>query len=243
MLPQSNRVLAITSSSGFSFNLKPEVRILSCNFDVEHYHDDLFEHYGIALPLDLSSAVAKRRCEYLAGRVLYKQLLQQIGHPYSPLLRSAAGAPLWPADLTGSISHADGIAICCLCPRTNYKSVGIDIESHLSAQTCTDIQQMIMQPDELRYLQQFADIDYTRLVSLVFSAKESLYKALFPDVGRFFGFEDAAILSIEPDSRQFTLRLTTRLNQQHDAGQVYHGHYRWQGEQVVSLITLAPQPL
>lgn len=240
MQPKANRIRAITSISDFSFNLTPEMQTLCCYFDVEHYHDALFDYYGIELPLDLRSAVAKRRCEYLAGRVLYQQLLQHIGHPYQPLLRSNAGAPLWPAGFTGSISHSDGIAICCLCPLTDYKSVGIDIESHLTVQTCADIEQMIMQPDEQRYLQLLPDSDYTRLVSLVFSAKESLYKAIFPDVGRFFGFEDAAIVSIKPDSQQFTLRLTTRLSQQHDVGRVYHGHYRWQGGQVVSLITLAP---
>lgn len=234
---------AICFLSDVGFDLTPEVSVTRCCFDITQYHDRLFEYYGIAMPSELAHAVAKRRCEYLAGRILYQQLLQQYRQPYHPLLNDTAGAPQWPTDFTGSISHADGIAICCLCPVANYNNIGIDIESHLTVQTCADIEQMIMQPDEQRYLQQLTNTDYTRLVSLVFSAKESLYKALFPDVGRFFGFEDAAIVSIEPDSRQFTLRLTTRLNQQHDAGQVYHGHYRWLGEQVVSLIALAPPPL
>lgn len=243
MQPKANQPLAIMSTSEFRFDLKPEVKTLSCHFDLEHYHDALFGQFGITLPFELTSAVAKRRCEYLAGRLLYKQLLQQTGQAYQPLLSSDCGAPLWPTGLTGSISHTDGIAICCLCPLTDYRSVGIDVENHLTAQTCTDIEQMILQPNEKQYLQQWPESDYTRLVSLVFSAKESLYKALFPDVGRFFGFEDAAIISIAQDSQQFTLRLNTRLNQLHDAGQEYHGHYRWQNEQVISLITLAPQPL
>lgn len=238
MIAEQQNCRAIAAPTPVWFNVRPELLIASCKFDVGYYNDALFERYGINMPDSLLRAVPKRRCEYLAGRVLFRQLLQQHNQPAWPLLNTPAGAPLWPPGYTGSVSHSDGTAICCLCPTGVYKAVGIDIETILNTKTGTDIEQLILQPAEQPLLRQLTDIADTELLTIVFSAKESLYKALYPQVQRFFGFDDAAVTSILPDTQQFTLRLTSSLSPQLNTGTEFHGHYRYLGQQVISLIAL-----
>ncbi|MCS4307009.1 4'-phosphopantetheinyl transferase EntD [Rheinheimera pacifica] len=220
------------------FNTRPELLIASCQFDVSRYNDTLFKHYGITMPDSLLRAVPKRRCEYLAGRVLFQQLLQEHNQPAWPLLNTPAGAPLWPPGYTGSVSHSDGTAICCLCPTGVYQATGIDIETILSTKTGTDIEQLILQPAEQHLLRQLTAVTYTELLTIAFSAKESLYKALYPQVQRFFGFEDAAITNIKAETQQFTLCLTSPLGPQLSTDTEFHGHYSYVGQQVISLIAL-----
>lgn len=235
---QQNNAAVFGPVTPVRFNLQREPLIVRCRFDVNRYDDALFSHYGINMPDQLQQAVPKRRCEYLAGRVLFQQLLSRYQLPAYQLLNTLSGAPSWPAGYIGSISHADGNAICCMMPDKIYQAIGIDIETVLSADSCTEIASHIVQPQEQHLLLQTTAVNYAEALSIAFSAKESLYKALYPKVQRFFGFEDAELTNILTDKQQFTLRLNIDLSPQLTAGRVFDGHYQFVGQQVISLIAL-----
>ena len=62
---------------------------------------------------------------------------------------------------------------------------------------------------------------------VLFSAKESIYKAWYPLTGRWLGFDDAC-LSVDPAGRAFTARLLVDGGRR-DGGPpltVLHGRYR-----------------
>lgn len=59
---------------------------------------------------------------------------------------------------------------------------------------------------------------------IVFSAKEALYKVLFPEVGRLFGFE-AARVQLARTGGEFTLVLAEELTSNLPAGLVLEGSY------------------
>lgn len=218
---------------------QPEIQIRICPFDVSHYQDALFSHYGVTMPIQLLQAVPKRRCEYLAGRVLFHQLLHEYQQPPYQLHNTLSGAPLWPEGYVGSISHADGNALCCLMPDTFYQAIGIDIETLLSPDSCAELAAHIVQAEEQRLLLSATDLSFTQALTIAFSAKESLYKALYPQVQRFFGFEDAQLVQLQTDLQQFTLQLTTDLTPQLTAGSLFHGHYCFFRHQLISVIVLA----
>ena len=71
----------------------------------------------------------------------------------------------------------------------------------------------------------------------VFSAKEALYKALFPRVGRFFGFDHAEIAEIRPDG--LALRLTKPLSTGWPAGCVFEIAQHWRAGTVISQCEIA----
>lgn len=214
----------------------PFLQCTYCFYQIGNYNDALFVHYGVTMPLRLAEAVAKRRCEYLAGRVLFKYLYRRL--PDTQLNSGAQGEPLWPEGYIGSISHADGVAICCLAQTSELEGVGIDIESILTEEVASELDTLILQPQEQQILKSLTSLRYSEYLTIAFSAKESLYKALYPQVQRFFGFEDAAIIRLDTSKQQFTLQLTTTLTPLLRAGTQFTGYYYYLAQKVVSLITL-----
>jgi 4'-phosphopantetheinyl transferase EntD len=150
-------------------------------------------------------AVEKRRKEFATGRACARRALEQLGFGSSPILTGDRGEPLWPTGVVGSITHCDGYRACAAARRTELKSVGIDAEPHepLPEGLLPDI----ARPEEIPRLSELSRaVPTVHWDRLLFSAKESVYKAWFPLAERWLGFEDAT-LTIDPDDGTFSARL------------------------------------
>jgi len=80
-----------------------------------------------------------------------------------------------------------------------------------------------------------------RLLTVLFSAKESIYKCLFPDVRAYFGFEAAWLERVEPadDAEgRFVARLTGPLGPDLPAGLVLSGRFACLDDVVVTTLVL-----
>ena len=73
------------------------------------------------------------------------------------------------------------------------------------------------------------------LLTFLFSAKESLYKTLYPNVLKFFGFDHAAVVEITED--EFTIILLKNLNSDYRAGKRFRGQYLIIESHLLTLIT------
>lgn len=106
------------------------------------------------------------------------------------------------------MTHCDGYRAAALAPVGTVASIGIDAEPHGTLPT--GVLRLVARPEELPRLAELAaavpDVHWDRLL---FSAKESVYKAWFPLTRRWLGFDDAT-LDFDPVSQVFTavLRLT-----------------------------------
>ena len=74
-------------------------------------------------------------------------------------------------------------------------------------------------------------------LTLVFSAKESLFKALFPQVQAWMGFDSARVTML--DDKTLTLALTRQLAG-FEEGTAFRLHWQQHGEQVITLLSHAP---
>ncbi|TQQ49717.1 4'-phosphopantetheinyl transferase superfamily protein [Vibrio cholerae] len=202
-----------------------------CQFDPQQF-DEAQQRY-LASPTyhSLHKAVIKRQAEFVAGRKLAQQALKQIGQGYDrPIAIGTHREPLWPAGITGSIAHCDGWAVCTVL-KAEHLSLGIDIEHRLAHQTASEVQAMIGTAQEWALLAQ--QFDLASAVTLLFSAKESLFKALFPQVQIYLAFSDAQLIGL--DGNQLTLRLSIdRKPLIPDAD--YKVHFVWQESRVISAI-------
>lgn len=202
-----------------------------CQFDAQQF-DEAQQRY-LASPTYhcLHKAVIKRQAEFVAGRKLAQQALKQLGQGYDrPIAIGTHREPLWPAGIKGSIAHCDGWAVCTVL-KAEHLSVGIDIEHRLAHQTASEVQAMIGTAQEWALLAQ--QFDLASAVTLLFSAKESLFKALFPQVHIYLDFSDAELIGL--DGNQLTLRLSIdRKPLIPDAD--YKVHFVWQESRVISAI-------
>ena len=137
-----------------------------------------------------SKAVAKRRREFAWGRSAAHCALQRIGVPWSPILKGKNNEPLWPPGVVGSISHTDQLAIAAVARCQHYAGIGIDIEWS-QRKISLSIADRICLPAEKAWVESCGD-PLARLLML-FSAKESVFKAFFPIARIFLGFTDAEL--------------------------------------------------
>lgn len=146
----------------------------------------------VELPDDLIGAVPKRRSEFLAGRLVAALALRQAGQPET--VGRAGRAPVWPAGVVGSITHSKDRAIAAVS--TRYGGVGLDCETLVSADRAMQLAAAIFSETEAR-LRPDA-LPFGTFFTLVFSAKEALYKALSPRLSRVPAFHEAVLTALQP---------------------------------------------
>jgi 4'-phosphopantetheinyl transferase EntD len=150
-------------------------------------------------------AVEKRRREFTTARACAREALAELGLPPRPILSGPKGEPLWPAGIVGAITHCDGYRACALARSNELRSIGVDAEPNLPLPR--GLLGDIALPPERELLGELArQVPGTHWDRLLFSIKESVYKAWFPLTERWLGFEDATI-SIDPEKQSFNARL------------------------------------
>ena len=153
----------------------------------------------------VARAVEKRRGEFVTARTCARRALRELGVEAGPILSGERGEPLWPAGVVGSITHCDGYRAGAVARAADLLAVGIDAEPHepLPDGLLGDI----ARPEEAAVLAELRRaqpaVHWDRLL---FSAKESVYKAWYPLAERWLGFEDAT-LTVDADARSFAARL------------------------------------
>jgi 4'-phosphopantetheinyl transferase EntD len=79
-------------------------------------------------------------------------------------------------------------------------------------------------------------LNFSQAFTLAFSAKESLFKALYPSVGYYFDFSVANITQFNSESNSFTLVLTEDLTAELTKGTEFNGFFQQIEQQVLTLI-------
>lgn len=198
----------------------------SCHFDAALYAEAAADG---RLPAQLQGAVPKRKAEFIAGRHCARLALAR--HDAALQCSIGIGAmrePLWPPGYVGSITHALDFASAAVARSSRVRAVGIDAEAWLAEDKARDLRHLILRPEEEEQIRQLDGPAAARQLSLVFSAKESLYKCLFPAVQRFFGFHAARIELLPgptPAQGRFSYELLEDLNAEFRKGYRGLGSY------------------
>ncbi len=198
--------------------------LFRCNYDNRHFCLELFDLLQINFPLSLEKAVVKRQSEYLAGRYVAKFALQKLGVKVCDIATNQHRAPMWPDKVVGSITHTEDTALCAVGFNHDIEYLGIDLEKWLAAETVTEITDMVISRRERLLLEQL-DLSYPKAFTLVFSVKESLFKALYPTVGHYFDFDSVEVLDISIKKKTVNLVITKRLNSLYPVGRRISGFF------------------
>lgn len=144
----------------------------------------------------VAAAVESRRREFRTTRACARLALRELGLAEVAIPRGAWGEPGWPAAVVGSLTHCPGYRAAAVGWRRRHRSIGIDAEP--SAPLPAEVLTMIADPLERARLAKLLDDDPTvPWDRLLFSAKESVYKARFPVTGQWLDFGDLRVI-IDP---------------------------------------------
>lgn len=179
---------------------------------------------GIALKV-ADGAVLKRQCEYLAGRYCAQQSLLKIEEKDAiKLANKEVGTgesrePIWPEGIIGAITHSNRFAMAILTQAQGaYLGIGLDIEEEMSESLAQELSGQILSEAENLLNKSNEIFDNKTFVTLVFSAKESIFKAIFPSVGEYFGFDACELIELNPLEQSLSFRLVSTLSPDWQAG-------------------------
>jgi 4'-phosphopantetheinyl transferase EntD len=150
----------------------------------------------------ISTVVAHARDASGTARQEARRLLEAGGIAGHSLLKTASGAPVWPDGIVGSMAHDGCFAVAAVAPALAFSALGIDLEP--AEPLPQEVADIVMTGED-----RIAGVDPLLAGRLLFSAKEAIYKAVFPKDGQILGYEDIAV---DFASRQGVVRSGRRLS-------------------------------
>lgn len=191
---------------------------------------EIIEQMSHWLTADQANYGEKRKLEYLAGRYCAKEALKSLKIDVDAIPIQPDRSPKWPKGIIGSITHTKGIAIAAVS--NILKGIGVDAENLMTTERYYNISKMIVSPEEESLINENIDLYPT----LVFSAKESLYKAIYPLCQQYFGFLEASIIDIKKST--FTLKLHSNQPNVVPYNNEYQGFYSLQNQTLITWVIL-----
>lgn len=196
MTSQSRAGIVMPSRMTFLEGLFPEPVRCVISADYPEQFELLPAEHRSTVPM-----IRKRRREFVHGRSCARFALAGLGYPDCAVPAGNDRAPIWPDGIVGSISHCGGSAAAAVARRADIDGIGLDIESNedldrrLVPMICRSDERTQLGDEDTRYL----------LAKLVFSAKESIFKCIWPQVRRFVDFQEVEI-RLNLDAGTFSAR-------------------------------------
>ena len=198
----------------------------------QHLHiDQRLEH-----PLKIAQARVKRKNEYLCGRVLAQAVLNHHFGLDQPITSMHEHLPIWPTHVLGSISHSQNKLIVALSNNANY--LGIDIEHWVTSEFARESAHLVLTASEFDSWKSKAAefFDFARYVSLIFSVKESLYKAVYPTAKQYIDFLEASIVDINFENQTLTLTFLPEIQQRYQLLEHYDGGWTIEQDHIMTWV-------
>lgn len=186
----------------------------------------------------------KRQTEYLAGRYALIQLYAAAGLPdlqLADLPSRADGQVSGPPGFVCSVSHGYDRIVALVGPQSQYRGLGVDVEEVIELRRCSRLINRVAPHDE-QQVWQAAGLPDDLGLTLTFSAKEALYKALTALVPCIMHFGQATLGSLHPEQSQLSIKLTCDLTEEFRAGQQFGLAYQLRNQAVLTLALLPQQP-
>ena len=212
------------------------ISIFMSSYDIALYKDELFYSLGIMMPEELNHSVFKRRADFLAGRYVAKKAIRELRHDVYDVHLGSDRAPIWPTGIIGSISHSNSIAISVVSLKEDNQYLGVDIESFIGEDIAFEIKNQIINKQEEITLNS-SGLPFCICLTLAFSAKESIYKAMYPKVKRYFDFSDVNIINLCLTRKIILLEVVSEIPEVLGVGKYFECIFSIESSYVLTLVS------
>jgi len=148
--------------------------------------------------------VEERRLQFRLGRHLAREALAALGVPPAPIPADGEGAPLWPAGVVGAITHCRALVVAVVARGSDVAGLGVDAELASRRTPRRTLRRVVCTPAELDAMSALSDSEDPAWPLVIFSAKESIYKALRLPRAAAPGFRDVQI-QLDVDRGSYTV--------------------------------------
>jgi len=157
----------------------------------------------------IARAVPKRRNEFTTVRHCARMAMAALGVEPCALVPGPSGAPTWPSGVVGSMTHCAGYRAAAVARSTDIATLGIDAEPH-EPLPAGMLRRVGCGSEQGHLAQLAADFPAICWDRVLFSAKESVYKAWFLLTRRWLGFDETE-LTFDPVNGRFEVALLNGL--------------------------------
>jgi len=186
----------------------------------------------------ISHCADKRIQDFTAGRACAHRALGALGIREISVVAGRDRAPIWPASVTGSITHTYGYAAAAVALERDIRGIGVDceviesVDEELWSRICTTV--------ELDRLAQLPAADRSGQAALIFAAKEAFYKCQYPLTRQWVGFEHVIIEPAAWPATSGSFRIIPQVPLPLEAGlrTALVGRFRFRDRWVVAGVTL-----
>ena len=137
----------------------------------------------------VARAVPERVAEHTTVRHLARTALVGLGVAPVAIPTDEAGAPVWPTGIVGSLTHCAGYRAAAIARRADLACLGIDAEPDVPLPEGT-LEVVASDAERAALAALPSGPAWDRLL---FSVKESVFKAWHPVMRRWLGFEEAQV--------------------------------------------------
>ena len=175
-------------------------------------------------------ACERRRVEFALGRAAAHLALRQIGSEnIKPVLRGPSGEPLWGEGIVGSITHCFPWSAAVVVKRSNHFAIGVDLET-MEGMQGTDISPLVCRDAELDWVRCG---DFRERLTMIFSAKEAVYKGFYPLWLQYIDFKEIELTWL-PEQNCFQAEFLEPFRHNFPWGQACAVHCRRNAELIFS---------
>ena len=156
-------------------------------------------------------ACGSKRASWISGREAARLATSKLGVRSAAILRGDGGEPLWPVEITGSITHCHPWSVAVVARQEKRSlSIGVDLESsdRMRRADPKSLLRLICTGREMEWVR---NGDLAARLTMIFSAKEALYKALYPLCKRYIDFTEVE-LSWAQELGRFRSKFLTSFN-------------------------------
>jgi 4'-phosphopantetheinyl transferase EntD len=171
----------------------------------------------------------RRERDFARGRACARRALEDLGVRATSIPRGPRGEPQWPAGIVGTITHTDDYVAAVAAPRSLLRGIGIDAERQEGM--TDDVLDVIATPGERDWIRAAGPAMPWAL--LLFSAKESVFKACFGVVG-WIDFQEARV---HLDARRERFRAVVQVGES-TTRCVVHGRFHVSAAHVLTAAVL-----
>ena len=174
-----------------------------------------------------------RKSDSNLGRAATYKALRGLGFSQPPVVpKGERGMPLWPEGVVGSITHCENFSVAAVAKQTDYRCLGIDFQKFRSLKKPLSLR--ICTAREREWCSEAGEGAEDLAIS-IFSAKESVFKAFFPLVRRYFGFH-AVELSPTELPNTFRVVLLEGLSAEFPPGFGFEAHIQFFSDAVFTWV-------
>lgn len=238
--PLDNRPMDNGSTYNSSGEESSQIWLTLCEYDIANYSEDLWRQFGVFYDSKLDNAVVKRKAEYLAGRYGAKCALDKLAIHKWQVKTGKHRQPLWPDKVTGSITHSSAFAAAAVTNHSAVKGIGIDIEPVMTRDITQQVMPIVMSEQEREYCDSIArdcqSMDVLTFYTLVYSAKEAIFKAWYSLVEQYFDFNAVTLVNINIESKCFSFKVCSPLLLTHGSAHKITGKFELFSGNVLTVV-------